>query len=248
MIHKGLSYQNYAALEGWTSTDLRKIGNGFTMNHLGIPPKKPSEIGLLVHAIVLEPETVTEMFVAGPEGDWRSNAKKDEIKRLKEDWPNAIVMKPDVMTQAAQMAKMVLKRAGHLIESLAETEVVFTWDKYKCRVDGITHHEDLIELKTFGDARKHKWLQQVRNMGYHYQLAHHDQGMRAHEMEDIDWYHIVVETNPPYEVQVFDYANAVKERCSELWAASAARLEIMDPGDGYPGGIELVVEADLWRT
>lgn len=246
MIHEGLSYEDYAVLEGWTSSDLRKIGNGFTMNHLGIPPKKPSEIGLLVHAIILEPQTVNELFVAGPEGDWRSKQKKDAIGILKEINPGALIMKPAVMEQAARMAKMVMLRAGHLIESLAETEIVFTWDKYKCRVDGVTHDGDMIELKTFSDARKHKWMSQVRSMGYHYQLAHHDQGMRAHEMDNIDWYHIVVETNPPYEVQVFDYANEVKDRCSELWAMCAARLDIMDPGDGYPGGIEMVVEADLW--
>lgn len=248
MIHQGLSYEDYDALEGWTSSDLRKIGNGFTMNHLGIPPKNPSEIGLLVHAIILEPQMVDELFVAGPSGDWRSNKAKDTVAKIQKDYPRATVIKPKTMAQGMVMSEMVKLRAGHLIETLAETEVVFTWDKYKCRIDGITHDGDMIELKTFGDARKHKWLQQVRNMGYHYQLAHHDQGMRAHDMDGIDWYHIVVETNPPYEVQIFDYANAVKNRCSELWAASAARLEIMEPGDGYPGGIELITEADLWRS
>lgn len=183
---------------------------------------KPSDamiLGSLVHCLITQQEKIESKYQKfEPEFTLRSNESKKRwqdaidlglIPIKTEQWNKAVSMAEAVRNN--QVAKEVIR-----FEYEAEEEMRLKWiDKrtgisMKAFVDRYVKQKGLIvEFKTAADASPKKFMRDFFNFDYHCQDALYFDGLMAMEMEPRHVVNVVVESEPPHNVAVYNIPDEV---------------------------------------
>ena len=164
-------------------------------------------VGTQLHTAVFEPEKLMEGCVISPYPDFRP-----KIARAWRDEQLAAgrkIVKEDEFAEIKEMANAVFSHpvAGPLIESALKEVSAFSkkdgvWTKQ--RMDFIPAAERVVgDLKTTKDANPKSFSKSIGSYGYAQQAAWYIDGARRLGMDVSRFLYVVVETVPPYLVQIY---------------------------------------------
>ena len=193
-------------------------------------PRAPSaamDLGSLVHAMVLEPDTVAAAFVVQPAEIKTRRGKAWDA--FVEEHAGRTIVKADAWTAARAMTSNLMdNHAARLLLTSGRREVSFRWDDpetgaaCKGRADSLPAgdatvmlpgedgpepvpvSECAIDLKTTASADPAEWTSRsMERFGYHIQGGHYLRGLRALGESRQWWVWVCVETSAPYEVAFY---------------------------------------------
>lgn len=172
-------------------------------------PTPAMKFGTLVHAMVLEPETIDTDFVAMPKIDRRTSAGKQQAELFAATNAGKMIIDMDDFQRAQKTAEAV--RSHHLYNDLlkgASVEQSFRWDQHgvpcKARMDAV-HADLIVDLKTTQDASPDGFAKTMAGLKYYVQAAHYLDGFaRVTGTEARNFIFIAVETEAPYAVGVYE--------------------------------------------
>jgi len=131
--------------------------------------------GSLVHALVLEPETVNDEFVVMPKFDGRTKAGKEAKLAFELDAKGKEVVTQDDFIKAEKMAVNVLAIAGGLFKNGNPEQSYFADDDgliIKCRPDYYIESAGVVvDLKTTADISEFGIRKSITNYHYHWSAA-----------------------------------------------------------------------------
>lgn len=169
-------------------------------------------LGTLVHLAVLEPERYAREVVVAPSGiDRRTKAGKEAWETFAAECGGKEIVSAEDADLIGRIASSVManKAAAGLLAG-ARTEVSMLWDdgvtgvRCKGRIDGVSKHGALFDLKTSSDASADGFGKSIANFGYHIQAAHYIDGFETEHGERPSAYvWIVVEKEPPHAVALY---------------------------------------------
>lgn len=177
--------------------------------------KKCYDVGSLVHAITLEPESVFERFAIAPDCDKRTTVGKKthaEFESLNTNANKKIVSINDYK-QSSAMAQSIQSHpvASSILSQKKEVEMSYFWTNKncincKCRPDITCKDLQFIaDIKTTDDASEFNFARDCIKYGYHIQAAHYLSGCSVVDgVEYKKFILIVVEKNEPYDVMIYD--------------------------------------------
>jgi len=171
---------DYDKLDAIRASDLDLIKSNPYFYYEGIRQELKSDVldfGSLFHSMVLEPETVDEMYAVEPAFNKRTNAGKADYAQWKEDNKHKVIILQDDFN----LAKKLADKAKKIMEFFeGEKEKIFTADygtlKLKTKADFINRHI-LIDLKTISRVDiNNDWelMRAIKQRKYHRQLAFYD--------------------------------------------------------------------------
>ena len=250
-IHSGISNADYHSIRGISSSDLKAI-------HLQTPahwkygkdnPPKPKDswnLGTAVHAIVLEPETVTDAIAVAPSINRRTNAGKAEWDEFQHLSAGKTIVTREQWTTAQAMAERVLddpQAKEALTGGKAEQSVFSDYHGFpiKARPDYWTGSL-MVDLKTTRDASPHGFQKQAAQLAYHIQAAHYLRVCAEHGPADAFLF-IAVESTPPFEVACYLADEQMLQIGSDdAWKALQilTRCRKDNEYQGYSPGVELL--------
>jgi exodeoxyribonuclease VIII len=205
------------------STSLRLFARDPRQYHaertMGIE-RKPSEalnLGKLVHAMVLEPDTVPSRYIKAPNVDRRTAKGKIEHAAAvtAAEIHGAELVKADLWETAQGMAESFdSSEAGRVFHRLnkgvAESSIRWVDEKAgvkcKCRPDYLAQGKSglvCIDLKTTRDV--FDFETSARKYGYHRQQAFYQRGLRALTGEHVRFLFAVIDKRPPYITALFEF-------------------------------------------
>lgn len=199
-------------------------------------PTPAMKLGTLVHAIVLEEETVCDRFIVF-EGDRRTKAGKEEYQEIIESGAEPVSVADMRLADAIAHSVKLHKIAGPLFEK-GHAEVSKFRKRgtellpQKCRLDFLSP-SGIIELKTTADASPAGFARQIYRMGYHLQAAFYAD---MYGVTDINGFTFVaVETTPPYPVGVYIPSPEMMQHGRELYARMLAQFDDCWRKQEWPG-------------
>ena len=208
-------YHNIQALTaGRTGALLRSIGHFSwgVRNRWAQGGGTPAMVlGSLVHSMVLEPETVSGLYVVKPE----FGRKKDDLE-AKSAWEAAnadrIVITAEQQDTAHAMGEALRTHDGAMLALTGRHEISAYWmqhdvpcrARFDCLGDGFG-----ADLKTAGDASPTGFAKACANLGYHRTAAHYLDAYEAVTGERPAGYlFVAVESSPPHAIGVYELDEA----------------------------------------
>lgn len=222
-----------------------------------IPQKSATrtmDLGTLVHAAILEPHRIDELYVTIPTDVLASNGAVS-TKAAKEFIANAeasgqIAIKAEQFGVISAMAESVNAACGGWIGKAAMIEQTITWNHpatglaCRCKPDWIRPTKNgtaiAFDLKTTGDISQHGFRGSVENFGYWLQDAHYCEGIELATGKPVEaFYFVAVESEAPYACRVFQLdtesraaAKEARERLLEQLAECYRTGEFRDSFEG----------------
>lgn len=183
-------YRSHQAISRSELWNIRQSPEKFRwfMDHPA-PPSDNLIFGQLVHAMLLEPETVGNRFLALPELNLRTKDGKAERDRILAECA-VKGLQPVTAAQAELASLMVEKcRSDSDVMDLLDGahEVPFFWtddltgEECKCRVDVLTEQDGkvtIVDYKTTVNAMKHAFVRDLYKFGYHFQAGMYCTGVK----------------------------------------------------------------------
>lgn len=208
-------------------------------------PTLAMKFGTLVHAMVLEPETVDTDFVAMPKIDRRTSAGKQQAELFAATNAGKTVVDFDDFQRAQRVAEAV--RTHHLYKELLEgasVEQSFTWEQYgvpcKARMDAI-QGSLIVDLKTTQDASPDGFAKTMAGLKYYVQAAHYLDGyMHTTDFEAKDFIFIAVETEAPYAIGVYNLDMVALEAGRHKMALAAEAYKATKSATAWKGYSPLI--------
>lgn len=211
------------------------------------PPTEQQMVGTAVHTMVLEPWTFDDDFAVLPPD---VNLRTKEGRAYRDELINRgrRVLRPQEFEAVREMVRSVLDNPTArkiLDESLAVEQTLVWRDEHgiwrKCRKD-ITTPQAVIDLKTTRNLAGFDL--EVRKHHYHCQAAWYLDGERQiGPTNGREWYFIAVQTDPPYESEVFqlheDYVDCGRAENDRLISIYRQHLEL-DDWSRSPAGVTLL--------
>lgn len=197
----GTSLDEYLAIDAVSASQLFKLSYRSPW-HVRYGERKETEamgLGSLLHAMVLEPETVGGNFYRF-EGDKRSNAKKDE-------WDTAeggglTVVRAKAWDEIRTQADEIRSRCAKLISRGTHFEQTMIWEDPKTgllckgRLDMATD-TGLVDFKRSRNGHPQAFVGACRRYGHHWQAAWYLRGARALGLPAQTWTWVVCEDGGP---------------------------------------------------
>ena len=211
-------------------------------------------IGTLVHAALLEPHKLHELYAVVPEellasnGALSTKAAKDFVATAR--GRGQIPLKADQFQVVAAMAQSVNAACGSWLGKAALIEQTITWTHpatglaCRCKPDWIRPTKNgtsiAFDLKTTADISAHGFRGSVENFGYWLQDAHYSEGIEAATGKPVDaFYFVAVESEAPYACRVFQLDSesraAAKEAREDLLANLAECYRTGEFRDSFEG-------------
>ncbi|HRD68386.1 MAG TPA: PD-(D/E)XK nuclease-like domain-containing protein [Candidatus Competibacter sp.] len=196
-------------------------------------PTAAVRFGILLHTLVLTPETFGDEFALADAINRRTAEGKAQYAALLESG-RQVVTTQDYQA-ALQIVKAIKKHpvASALFNS-SEPEKILTVPResplwpLKGRLDWLSSQPAIVELKTAVDARPAAFLHAVYRHGYHLSAACYrmlvSQTTGTPET-DIPHTLVVVEPKPPYAVAVYPTSEGVLAEGRDWWEANLARFD-----------------------
>ena len=249
-------YHSWAALHSTASGHwMRSAARG--IDRWRTPDERSSasvRLGSALHLAVLEPDDFAAKVVRPPEVDRRTKAGRAEYAAWNEDLPaDAVVITPDDFDRCAGMAASIRRHpfARGIVAADADKELSVVWDdptlglRCKSRLDfWHAERELVVDLKTTRDLDQ--FGRSAATYGYHRQAAMQLRAAVASALGARRPAHLIVavESEPPYEVVVYEYdgsallSPSVGQGWGELSRVVAPRVRAWVSGDlddfGYP--------------
>ena len=264
-IYGSLCDSEYRAGGGLSSTLLRQFLAAPAKAHYMNSDKPEKEesisdvflLGILCHAMVLEPHTVESRFGVMPKGLTRQTkaGKEAYAGLLEEVGPDGYVVKHDMMQHAIGVQESVLShpRASRYFACGDAELSVFAKDIITdlllcCRCDWLCRYPQVIvDLKTCINASAEAFSRDAVKHGYHLQAIHYLEVCRLAGIEVDDFMFVAVEKEPPYLCQVFRLSEVLKSWAYEQWREGVNHYAICNSEGVWPGYSDDVVDIVLPR-
>lgn len=218
-----------------------------------IPPTPRMEFGSLVHAWVLEPDSIESRYLKIPKLDRRRKADKEKYAELEADAKTRKLAMIDEETWAKASAirdAVYRHKAAAAILRQGEPEQAVIWTNPEtgelCKAKADWLRENFVtDVKTTADASPRAFSRSIGNYRYHVQDAHYREGFDSPRFL---W--IACEIDPPYGVAVYaddeDMLAAGKlQRDADL--RLYAECKASDHWPGYPDTIQNI-ELPRWAA
>lgn len=249
----------YHASDGLSSSDLKELAR--SPLHWRTYKAQESEssaemaLGSLVHALILEPESVESEFAVG---EFKIRRGKDYDAVLSQN-PGRVIVSTEEFQEAKRISSAFFEECSHNPELKALTqgqkEIAFVWEcpttgvKLKCKPD-ILGNGFIADIKTSKDASFDAFQRQVVDYMYFLSAAHYLKGV-THVMQKgllvpqvtlppTAFYFIVIEKKAPYAIAVYrldakalEIGNSMVERAVNSYAGAVAT----DVWTGYPARV-----------
>ena len=228
-LHRNVAemvYREYDALNA--SIVKHGIGRGSSlraMKHAIDNPTEPTaamDLGTLLHAKILEPETFLDRLAIW-EGGVRRGKAYDEFEAAN---AGRIIIKPDEAATIARMADAVMdnRRARVLFNAAGERECVAIWNtrlgfQCKARIDYLNTDEMiLVDLKTCRSADDGAWARAAEDLKYDVQAAWYRWGFEHVTGKPCKVAFVAVENEGLHRCRVFMIPPDVLAVCDEAFA------------------------------
>lgn len=175
-------------------------------------PATPALVfGQLLHAMVLQPETVDRDFAVAPICDRRTTVGKKLWAEFEEQAESKTVVTADMIEQAVAMRDKLM--SNDYVRQLlnGEKEKPFFWtdeltqEECKCRTDCLTHingMDIIVDLKTAESADTDTFMRHAIKYGYNLQTAMYGEGVKANTGRECAFVFVVIEKKPPYAINI----------------------------------------------
>lgn len=207
-----------------------------------VPRKEPTPamaMGTLVHAMLLEPDTVPDVGTIIPdehitESGNRSTSKAAKAWQAEQDAAGLLTFKADEWgnaVKAAYAAKEALAKESISIAGCSCEQSIY-WQEsgidYRCRLDIVPQARLIVDLKVIASAHPTFVNRQVANLKHWLQQAHYIEGYEAQFGHEPTFVFLVVEPKEPHNVAVYRLEFEAKDRISYAEEAAYQRLEIIN--------------------
>lgn len=269
--HLDISNDDYHKGNGISSSNLKQlldyVPERCAWNKLNPREATPSmQLGTLVHAMILEPDSVEKEFAVMPDfqGSWQKTnpMKADFIAQnpnktivTKADYDTAIKMRDSAMRQTTVErllgvdAVFVAESSAYWYQEIAENE----WTMLKCRPDALcgNYRPFVVDLKTGADATISGFQQAIIKYAYHLSAAMYMDGINqtpaianyfGYSFTHFIW--VVIENTPPYSAAIYQPDSKVMAMGRKLYEISQQRFAAAK-SNGWPGFLDEIQLIDL---
>jgi len=246
-LHYGLSFDAYKAIDAVNASLLKKMPvpakakrylDGF--DNIDAEKEKDIRNGLIVHALLFEPERIAEKIAICEENYNRnSNAWKDFVAAT----PGLLhVWRQDVENAQAAVDAIFAEHGADYFDA-GRSEVTGVWYDaerdiwFKMRLDhhvnvqGVAHV--ILDVKDTTNASEDAWERRITGMEHHIQAQLYLEGAKRLTGKEHDWLWLIIESQPPY----LSVIRGIEDR-----ALSVARDEI----DIRVALLQDCIEHDRW--
>lgn len=175
------------------------------------PPTPALVFGQLLHAVVLQPETVGRDFAIAPNVDRRTKGGKEMWADFETSAEGKTIITADMVEQAVAMRDKLMSN-DYVCQLLdGEREKPFFWtdemtgEECKCRVDCLTNingMDIIVDLKTAENADTDTFMRHAIKCGYNLQAAMYGEGVKQNTGKEHAFVFIVIEKKPPYAINI----------------------------------------------
>lgn len=223
------SFEEYLKLPGLQSTYLKLFIESPQMyedlqitKNQAFPETDAKRLGTILHALVIEGKRNYRIWKERRQG----NAWK-QFKAECEESGDYILQqygKTDEVALIEAQVRAVLRNrmAVSLIEQTAVREQTILWNERgvdcKARLDFLTGHGPIADLKTDADPRPYKFFRKMDELKYHYSAAFYEMARDALQQSNFvhPFYWIVVSKSPWYRCEVYPLDPAVRDEAKEM--------------------------------
>lgn len=216
------------------------------------------QFGTLAHLLTLEPHRDGEVvaWTKRTESGAMSPRRGKDWEAFKADNAGKLIVTLDELNDADELAHAVRSdpiAAKYL--ATGEAEVSFSWEwpvgRCKARADWLTHINGqlyLVGLKTARDCRPFPFAAAAARLGYHLQWAWYQDGWREAHGTTPRMVEIVVESEAPHSVVVYQIPDDVIEQGrGEYQDLLTTYVECKRTGDWHgPADVEQVLTLPSW--
>jgi hypothetical protein len=227
--------------------------------------------GSALHALVFEPETYAERFTTYTASKTKGEGARKAWDAFQEDSQarGLTILDTDEGQRAEGMAAAVRVKAGsYIAPSKGRAEIPITWTDAetglvcKARLDWLTIDRLLIDLKSTRSTEERAFANQAWKLGYFHQQIFYSMGVAAATgctLEEVPFLFAAVESEPPYDVALFEpceesrYAaledvRKLMERLAECQRTQRWRGRYDEPRMLKAPAYVLMTEDDEWTT
>lgn len=225
-----------------------------------IPPKRPTkqmEIGTLVHAAILEPHRIGELYAQIPDDVLASNGAAS-TKAAKEFIAAAQAkgqcpVKADDWVMVKAMSDSVRATCDKFLRIPGKIEQTITWThpltglQCRCRPDWLLETSETVfcvDVKTTADASPDQFKRRIEDFSYWLQDAHYSEGAELLTRKPAMFLFVAVECEPPYGCFVYKLTARSRQRARDSRERLMVNLrECLDAGnfaDPFEGEINEV--------
>jgi hypothetical protein len=210
------------------------------------PPTERMEFGSLVHAWVLEPDSVHSLYLRAPHLDKRFKVNKEKHAELEAQAASEhkTLVDEETFDKAILIRDAVYRhKAAAAILGKGESEQSVIWtnpetgELCKARADWLRENFTT-DVKTTGDASPAAFAKSIANYRYHVQDAHYREGFDSPRFV---W--IAVEIEPPYAVAVYqddDAMLSIGRAHRDVDLRTYAECKTKNEWPGYPDLIQSI--------
>ena len=175
------------------------------------PPGPQQNLGIAVHALVLEPLRFPELVCLEPKVDRRTRDGKAHYAQFLEKATGKTILSSEDWERCRRMAQAIYdsRLARQLLEAPGPTEQAVRWEtndtgiRLKCRFDKLIDCGPIVDLKTAADPTPREWAMKVPGYGYHRQASLYQDGRACALGGYTEFLHIVVGSTEPHDVVVY---------------------------------------------
>ncbi len=251
-VYDGITYDDYAALDGVRATDLKRLSISPRHYRLAEDSDTSSRKVLrAIHAAVLEPEAYAAEFTI-----FEGRRGTKAYKALEDANPGATLISESEAAGVEAVAASLHNHplVGPYLTGEGFSELTVTWThpatglRCKARLDRIVRpslvQATVLDLKTCGTTDARAVGSMAARMGWHLQLAHYVEGLRAAytELVQVDAMIIAAEGKAPHDAALFrlaeDGALFAGQEERERLLALLAECKATDNWPGRQQGVE----------
>lgn len=234
-LHAGIPLDRYLAIDAASSSRLWALTHESPWHaRFGYRAPTPAmALGSLLHALVLEPDTVPRRFYRF-DGDRRSNAKKTEWEGA--EAAGLEVVRADAWDEAHEQAGQIRAVVAPLLARVHAHEATMIWDEgglaCKARPDAILA-DGLLDLKRSRSGHPRAFVAACARYGFHFQAAWYRRGARKLGLPHARWRWVVAEVGGP--VTVYEAQGPDLDRIEMEVERALGRYRACLSTDSWPG-------------
>ena len=225
-----MTEKEYRAHPAKSRSELFKISeNPEKFKYYQEHPEEPTPsliFGQFLHAMVLQPDLVGDLFAIAPNVDRRTKAGREAFAQFEVEAQGKTIVTSDMVEQALAMCEALNRNA--FVKKLlnGEREKAFFWDDdltgepCKCRVDCLTEIAGktiIVDVKTADSAETEAFTRSAIRYGYDFQAAMYSEGVTANTGKKPLFVFIVVEKTPPYSINILQADEFLIRRGNDLF-------------------------------
>lgn len=257
-----MAHADYHRVNALNASRIKVLADGGSLAHLWVydtTPRLPTAnmlLGTAMHARVLEAEDYQrrkQVFA-----QIKPNATAETFAKHQAQWPDAIILADgwEDRVEGMRNALVANQTARKLLSAKGRNETAYFWSErgYPCRAkpDRVIDGYGFVDLKTTRDASPGEFEKNANDFGYHISAAWATRAWYALHGHGVTPHYtlVVVETEEPYGVGVYEYDQASIEAGWVECDAAVSKIKAANYPHSRPGFAEAVVPLSLptWRA